>query len=289
MIEPIKLYVSCYEGYGVAEYEGDPIEFRPGGYVLEYYTDKVLVEHNEFNNLPDPTIEIKPANTDFELKRLRNKYTYNYELDKNIRTLQRIQSTIIDYTTQLNSEVDNTNKKKFASYIANYKLLEHHFTSWFIESGLMEYLPQVENNISDSTLIQEFSDFPNLVWENINITFITKDTVTIKANEASHNFHYSQLGFKDNRQPEQFSRLWLLLVALAIYKHNTDYSNGTAKYGNYINKMQISRLRTKLKSLFGLSADPIPYSCKSKFWDTQFQLKINQSVVDYFRSILLQP
>ena len=108
-------------------------------------------------------------------------------------------------------------------------------------------------------------------WENIQIRFLSAETIEIKAPNLRRHFNFAELGFEDRRTQRTPNKVWLLFHALAGTEDN-EIPRPVFKPAQV--EKGVQALRNRLKDLFGLDDDPfLPYR-KAKCYTPKFKLSI---------------
>jgi len=119
------------------------------------------------------------------------------------------------------------------------------------------------SSIPDTKSITQFPSPEGLKFGAISWVFTSNDTVRIRAGGITKNFHYAQIGFKDDRKTDSSDMLWRLLkVGFAANNGEIDFDSTGNLTTKQINQMKanVKRLRKKLKAIFVLDEDPFePY------------------------------
>lgn len=106
-------------------------------------------------------------------------------------------------------------------------------------------------------------------WENITITFLTRDIISIKCgSETAVNYERLHIPgmFAASQREKKPSDRWYLLMAFALWGPTLNRENLKTLYKHDDwNRMrtQKSSLSKSLKQFFGLDEEPIPYDKKS--------------------------
>jgi hypothetical protein len=139
------------------------------------------------------------------------------------------------------------------------------------EPGVQETVPTAQQKNKEP-----FSQMPDLRWDDITITFVSNDSVKIQARNKAKTFLYADLGFRDARKGDLPTKAWDFLELLAEKGGQIDFntlrSSRRASLGerenseaaqcfNAKNKIRVRELRKKLRTFFGIKADPF-YSYK---------------------------
>jgi len=129
--------------------------------------------------------------------------------------------------------------------------------------GIRTKILPVQNILVDSGISK---------WEEVTISRVSKDAVLIKAGSFSGRYTFSELGLKDHRKGDMPNRIWGLLMDLAENGGHIPYEKLTLDVRKKIEK-SISDLRQLLKTLTGLSEDPIYRFSKKQGYLTKFLIR----------------
>ncbi|MDD5530571.1 MAG: HEAT repeat domain-containing protein [bacterium] len=141
-------------------------------------------------------------------------------------------------------------------------------------------------------LKSQFPTPPGTKWEDVTIQFISDESIKISANEVSKEFHYTEIGFKDNRKGIVPDSQWKVLQYLAKCGGTISWNFEDAKeYGGYNYTIpkdeipkptnlkerkafpkRIERLRKKLKTIMQLDGDPFENYIKVKSYKSKFTI-----------------
>jgi len=116
--------------------------------------------------------------------------------------------------------------------------------------------------------IAEFPSPENLKWEEVSMSFISNETLKIRARGQTKRYHYNQLGFQDKRQVDTPNKLWLMLKGIFASEYGRLAYERTNLDISLTRKAQktISRLRDLLKTIMGIEEDPFyPYRQKNAY------------------------
>lgn len=105
----------------------------------------------------------------------------------------------------------------------------------------------------------------NATWDSVIIRFVTGDSIEIRAGGRSIGVkHYKELGFDDKKTGAP-DLLWGILRYLAKVNGELSGDDLNGKEGVRVKK-NISKLRARLKSGFGIADDPFhPYYASQSF------------------------
>ncbi|WP_439271890.1 hypothetical protein [Pseudochrobactrum sp. HB0163] len=134
-----------------------------------------------------------------------------------------------------------------------------------VQSWLDEVLPKSAKPSESHTIILP----SGTTWENITITFLTRDIISIKCgSETAVNYERLHIPgmFVASQREKKPSDRWYLLMAFALWGPTLNRENLRTLYRHDDwNRMrtQKSSLSKSLKQFFGLDEEPIPYDKKS--------------------------
>jgi len=114
----------------------------------------------------------------------------------------------------------------------------------------IEPLPQKNAN--------QFQQIPDLKWEEVTISFISKDSIKTQARDKTKIVHWLDLGLRDGRKGDLPKKAWDTLIELA---ENNGAITWNLNCANPKIKIRIKELRKTLRSYFGITEDPF-YSYK---------------------------
>ena len=108
-------------------------------------------------------------------------------------------------------------------------------------------------------------------WVDVTLEFIDDDTIRVATKDHDKRYNFAELGFSDKRQSRP-DKLWKLLQCLAVYNGEVSSSSRTAPdmAKNFVDT--VSRLRIRLKQIFGIEADPFERYRTSHSYKTKFRL-----------------
>jgi hypothetical protein len=105
-------------------------------------------------------------------------------------------------------------------------------------------------------------------WKDVHIEFLSKDKIRVRVGKEKREYHMSQIGFANDKDPEKPTKGWKILQFLAM---NRDLSSDSRVSRSDFSKSDISKLRKNLSEFFGLGnkkkqkkgrgteSDPIPW------------------------------
>jgi len=134
--------------------------------------------------------------------------------------------------------------------------------------------------LSESGKIQSIAP-PNTPWSQISITFISRDTVSIKCgDQPAQNYERVQIpgmfiGGETYKKP---SDRWFLLMAFAQkgpYLSRNDFDQIFLHTNRKAQDQQKRQLSNALKELFGINSQPIVFCRKDKLYKPQLTISRN--------------
>ena len=126
---------------------------------------------------------------------------------------------------------------------------------------------------ADKRPTAKFPTMPGLKWEEVTITFISKDSVRITARGVSEVYTFSQMGFTDRRKGDLPDKRWLFLLFLAKNGGEIDMQTKKSEDMKPTATKAVSIIRGRLKVLLGIEADPFENYRKAKGYKTRFSLR----------------
>ena len=117
-------------------------------------------------------------------------------------------------------------------------------------------------------------------WKYLTITFTGFDEVRIKVkDERAIKRSFANLKFADRRKGGMPNDLWGLLRGLAFFKGELTSDNPLLESNiRPKTEKQISRIRARLRRLFNLKTDPLPWIKREKNYRCSFQLRMDDHV-----------
>lgn len=170
------------------------------------------------------------------------------------------------------------------------KVTPRRFVSWAAEVGLTipDGLSDLAEDHADnktsseatttkddiSTPANPFPLMDSLQWKEINIIFISDDTVRLIARDKSVLVTYAEMGFK-NRRDAKPSKAW---EAMLNQFANTE--TGTKKDYDPNLKSRVKEIRSALKSYFKIDSDPfLPF--KDGGWVPRVRIYDKRGTIEY--------
>jgi len=151
----------------------------------------------------------------------------------------------------------------------------------FSDSGIELDFSQIESILrrmrtDEKRIIKKFPTPSNVSWEDVTIEFLSDREVLISAFNVREKVDYEEMGL-DKPSGQGLTKptnLWELLVNLAKIESNPKLN--TQQIYKIINPVKdrknISRLRTKLKSYFGLEDEPFYSTKEIGYYKPKFKL-----------------
>ena len=140
---------------------------------------------------------------------------------------------------------------------------------------LLPSCSDIWGDIADFVKIEEKKQYrfdlpPGTGWEDVSIHFLDDHSlsVTIGGKEKVE-LLYHEMGMADKRNSKP-TELWLLLRAFADQNGILSWESGSASEKI---RQQKKRLSKHLCSIFGLTADPIPYASEEKGYVCRFKIR----------------
>ena len=128
--------------------------------------------------------------------------------------------------------------------------------------------------------IARFPSPKDLKWEEVSMTFVSNETLEIRARGVVKKYHYAQIGFQDKRMVDTPNGLWLFLKDVFASEYGEiawEPSNLDPK--RLKNAQQpVSRLRKLLKSAMGIEEDPFYPYWEVKAYRPRFSITDNTPV-----------
>ena len=108
-------------------------------------------------------------------------------------------------------------------------------------------------------------------WDEVQITFVSNESIRIQAGDLDKPFSYAELGFKDGRKVDTPDTRWRTLQKLAQHGEISWKTDTDQKIRNIAQKA-IQDIRKKLKEITGLEDDPFEPYRKVKAYRPKFKL-----------------
>jgi len=111
-----------------------------------------------------------------------------------------------------------------------------------------------------------FPKIDDLHSSEVEIAFVSNESILIKARGQHRRFTFAEAGFKDRRKGDLPNSAWAALLDLAESNTNSlgDKHGGT--------KRLAYQIRRRIKTLVRMEDDPIPYDKKAKRYQLAFRL-----------------
>lgn len=145
-----------------------------------------------------------------------------------------------------------------------------------ITSALSEFC-KLHPSLSEEEKLQSIAP-PNTSWGRVSITFISRDTVSIKCGEQpAANYERVQIPgmFLRNQDYKKPTDRWFLLMALAQmgpYLSRDDLDKLFLNRDRKAQDQQKRQLSKSLKELFGINSEPITFCRKDKVYKPQLTI-----------------
>lgn len=107
-------------------------------------------------------------------------------------------------------------------------------------------------------------------WGHVKIRLISRTEAQITVGEVQDSREYVSLGFEDRRQKKP-TRLWGLIQVLAVKEGVLGRDQLSSVEWNKCQKT-VQDLRPRLKKLFDIPNDPIPYDKRDRSYRTAFRI-----------------
>ncbi len=148
-------------------------------------------------------------------------------------------------------------------------------------SDIMAYI-----STSDNVTIKQFTLIPGLKFSEVEIVFISNDSIRITARSKSVTFHYAEIGFKDNRKVDQPNTSWELLRNFARNQGCIDKDSDTDSYLRKELPKKISNLKKQLKAIFPfIEDDPFHGYSMRKGYKAKFNIRDDSEHDAHLKSI----
>ncbi len=110
---------------------------------------------------------------------------------------------------------------------------------------------------------------PGTKWENIQMRFLSRETVEITTPDSRRLCNFAELGFEDRRTSGAPNTAWVFLRQLALAKDN-EIKRPVGEPAKV--EKAVQALRKRLKDLFGLGDDPLRPYRQVKHYAPKFKL-----------------
>ncbi len=128
---------------------------------------------------------------------------------------------------------------------------------------------------------RRFDPFPTpegTTWRDVSITFTSEHRVQISVLSVKDSRSFAEMGFEDRRggagKPDS---AWECLKLLAKSAGRIERTVNFNRPGWTKVEKQIQAIRARLKDLFGIPGDPLPFR-KRNGYEAQFQIKLGNSI-----------
>lgn len=162
------------------------------------------------------------------------------------------------------------------------KVLDHHRPVFLeiIENAIDAYR---QHRTQKSPTPDHFSTrFPTpsgTKWEEVTITFISNESIRIKAGKVSKKFHFSEIGFGDRRSADKPNKIWEYFHALAQLSGELSWDDPLDLGGRPVDinrdvaQKRLSILRKTLQTIVGIEDNPFYTYRKKGLYKTRFSLR----------------
>lgn len=108
--------------------------------------------------------------------------------------------------------------------------------------------------------IPTFRTPPGTKWSEVYIKFVSEETVIITSGNVTETKSFAEMGFADLRKVDEPDKLWLLLRFMALHDGRLGWDDNLLIDDITKRKKQVSDIRKRLRSYFGIQEDPFnPY------------------------------
>ena len=118
-----------------------------------------------------------------------------------------------------------------------------------------------------------FPSPPSLQWEDVTITFVSRDSIKIEAKGASEIYMFSDIGFRDGRKRDLPDSHWEKLQAFAEYGGRIAWDTPIPSEVRKGLKKSVSIIRKRLKSLMRIESDPFEAYRKHRAYVVKFKIE----------------
>jgi hypothetical protein len=117
------------------------------------------------------------------------------------------------------------------------------------------------------------TDAARLAWQDIEICFANDQTVEVRSKGTQQNYGYDDFGFEDKKGGKP-NTAWWVLVDLAKGRGTLDPRN--SKMSRKALTKHVQKIRGKLKTRFGIEADPIVSQGNPAQYRTSFKIRYRE-------------
>ncbi|MEE8577506.1 MAG: hypothetical protein V3T31_09650, partial [candidate division Zixibacteria bacterium] len=106
-------------------------------------------------------------------------------------------------------------------------------------------------------------------WEDIQIELVSRDSLTVRVGKVTKQYHGFDLGFRDNRKVDRFTKQWELLE---VFAQNHGTFNWQSEGSERSMQKRIEGLNKLLRAFFQLPNNPIAPYKKQVGWVAKFKI-----------------
>jgi hypothetical protein len=118
----------------------------------------------------------------------------------------------------------------------------------------------------------KFSRFEGLRWEEVTMTFLPGDRLSIRARGHQRVFSFKELGFRDNRKGERPDTRWAFLLRLAALGGVLRWDSAADRQTKARAKAAVKDIRHRLKAVMGIDSDPFKSYRQVKGYEARYVL-----------------
>jgi hypothetical protein len=129
--------------------------------------------------------------------------------------------------------------------------------------------------------VRQFDPFPTpdgAIWKDVSITFVSDHRVRIAVRSVTQTRSYAEMGFEDRRggggKPDS---AWECLKLLAKSAGRIERPADFRRQGWPKVEKQVQAIRARLKELFGIRDEPLPF-LNRRVYEAQFTIKVGNSI-----------
>jgi hypothetical protein len=121
--------------------------------------------------------------------------------------------------------------------------------------------------------LAHFQRIPDLQWGEVSMTFISLESIQVKAFNTTRTYSYLEMGFKDGRKKNTPDSRWFILYNLAKQGGKVSPQDKEGKKVQSRVKTAIKDIRKRLCDFMGIEEDPFLEYAKAGGYHTKFTLK----------------
>ena len=123
-------------------------------------------------------------------------------------------------------------------------------------------------------VLKKFPSPAGLKWAEVKVTFISSESLKIEACGVIGKYHFSEIGFKDERKGDRPNTLWELLLLLARYNGYLAAKERSlpGRKGSF-RAHAFTELRNSLKAILGIKEDPFEAYKEANGYKAKFQIE----------------